>query len=169
MTYLITVPNTRVNDSWFEDVQINQSNIKHPLITDDENDTLLQPKFYKNFCVDIVSETVFDYPYPYITEKTLRPIACKRFFIVIGAAGVLELLKSKGFDTFPDLIDGSYDTITDPRERWKKLTEVISEIITRPLEDLKRLLIDNEHRLDQNLRTLSELETKEIECLRSKR
>jgi hypothetical protein len=170
MNYLAVVPWSRINDTWFEKIDngMNKEKISHPLINGlPKSNGDYQLEFYNNFCIDIVSETVFNYPYPYITEKTLRPIACKRFFIVVGAANVLKLLRSKGFDTFSDIIDDSYDSIEDAQERWEKVTSVIAETVKRPIEELKQLLKNNEERLDKNLHNLINLELTEIELLKN--
>jgi len=168
MSYFLPVPFTRVNDRWFTaispeslDARVSHELIQGPFLSDYQLD------FYRNFCVDLVAETVYDYPYPCITEKLLRPISCKRFFIVIGPAKVLHLLRSKGFDTFDDIIDGSYDDETDPKKRWLMLEEVIQKTVKMPLDDLKQALIANEHRLDRNLDLLKNLERTEIEKLRN--
>lgn len=170
MNYFTVVPWSRINDTWFQnfDGGLNNEKVSHPLINGvPKSDNNYQLDFYNNFCLDIVSETVFNYPYPYITEKTLRPIACKRFFIVVGAANVLKLLRSKGFDTFPDIIDNSYDEIEDAQKRWERVTKVIEDTVKRPLEELKQLLKDNEERLTKNLHTLINLELNEIELLKN--
>jgi len=78
--------------------------------------------------IDVVTETLFDDSRWHLTEKTLRPIACRKAFILLATAGSLEYLRSYGFRTFDGVIDESYDQVTNPKER-------ISRIIT----EMKRI------------------------------
>lgn len=75
--------------------------------------------------IEVVLETLFDDSRNHLTEKTLRPIACGKPFMLVSSPGSLAYLRSYGFKTFNELIDESYDTISDPIER---LTAVISEM-----------------------------------------
>ena len=65
----------------------------------------------------IVSETVFYYNKLHLTEKIFKPIVSKQPFMLIGAAGNLEYLKSYGFRTFSSIIDESYDRKVIPDTR----------------------------------------------------
>lgn len=171
--YIMPVPWTRCNDQLDQripTVTISQP-VGHPIIEGNPNDidTRFQAEFFSKIALDIVTETVYDYPYPYISEKTLRPIACKRFFIVVGPAGVLTLLRSKGFETFGDVIDESYDLAHDPWERWQILESSIKDFVTRPLGEIKQILRDHQDILDHNFETLKSLEDIEIsQCLELK-
>lgn len=166
MTYLTLDPWTRVNEIWV-DPTINccpiSESYKDPLIQGHKN--LLayrfQADFYKNIAVDIVTETVYNYPYPFITEKTLRPISCKRMFILVAAPGVLELLHAKGFQTFSNFIDESYDTEKDPVKRWYLICQAIEQFVTKPLDEIKSIVNKCAPILEHNFRTLVELESKE--------
>ena len=51
------------------------------------------------------------------SEKSLRPIAVGKPFILVSTPGSLEYLKSYGFETFSPWINENYDTIVDPVER----------------------------------------------------
>ena len=80
---------------------------------------------YSTSGIEIILETLFDDSRNHLTEKTLRPIACGRPFILAGTPGSLEYLRSYGFKTFNGLIDETYDTIADPAER---LTCIVNEM-----------------------------------------
>jgi hypothetical protein len=80
---------------------------------------------YATTGIEIVLETLFDDQRNHLTEKTLRPIACGRPFIMVSTPGSLKYLQSYGFETFDGLIDESYDQITDPVQR---LNAVIQEM-----------------------------------------
>lgn len=68
---------------------------------------------------EIVLETLFDDPRIYLTEKSLRPIACRQPFILMAPAGSLQYLKDYGFKTFDSIIDESYDAIEHPVKRME--------------------------------------------------
>lgn len=72
---------------------------------------------YNKCRIDVVLETLFDDERVQLTEKSLRPIACGKPFIIAGPAGSLEYLKSYGFKTYGDFIDESYDSIVDTTQR----------------------------------------------------
>jgi len=80
---------------------------------------------YAQTGMEIVLETVFDDSRWHLTEKTLRPIACGKPFMLVATAGSLEYLRSYGFETFGNFIDESYDLETDPVSR---LNAVIREM-----------------------------------------
>lgn len=84
------------------------SRITYTLDTKMINDTLDVNAFWH-----IVTETVFYYDKLHLTEKIFKPIVSKQPFMLIGAPGNLEYLKSYGFKTFDSVIDESYDTIQD--------------------------------------------------------
>jgi hypothetical protein len=124
-----------------------------------------QEEFYKKIAVDLVTESVYNYPYPFVSEKTIRPIACKRLFIIIGSPGTLALLHSKGFETFSDVIDESYDLIIDPVKRWHALEHTITDFITKPLDEIRSIVQSKKSILDNNFLTLKNLQKLEIKQL----
>jgi hypothetical protein len=83
---------------------------------------------YNNTEFEIVLETLFDDTRQQLTEKILRPIACKQPFILASTAGSLKYLQHYGFKTFGDIIDESYDTIHDPVERMKSIIKTMRDI-----------------------------------------
>jgi hypothetical protein len=76
----------------------------------------------------MVLETLFDDTRLHLTEKTLRPIACGRPFILMATHGSLQYLRDYGFRTFDGIIDETYDTITDPRQRLDAVIQEMSRI-----------------------------------------
>jgi hypothetical protein len=63
-----------------------------------------------------------------LTEKALRPIACGRPFMLAATPGSLSYLHKYGFETFHGLIDESYDSIQDPRQRLCAIVQEIKRI-----------------------------------------
>ena len=82
-------------------------------------------KDYTQTGIEVVLETLFDDTRWHLTEKTLRPIACGKPFVLAATPGSLEYLQRYGFETFAGLIDESYDSITDSKHR---LDAVVAEM-----------------------------------------
>jgi hypothetical protein len=87
---------------------------------------------YAHTGIEIVLETLFDDTRWHLTEKSLRPIACGRPFILAATPGSLAYLRSYGFETFGNLIDESYDQIIDPVKRLECITAEMSRISKLP-------------------------------------
>jgi len=83
---------------------------------------------YAQTGMEIVLETLFDDSRLHLTEKSLRPIACGKPFMLVATAGSLKYLRSYGFETFDDLIDESYDLETDPVARLNAVIREMSRI-----------------------------------------
>jgi hypothetical protein len=94
---------------------------------------------YAQIGIEIVLETLFDDARLHLTEKTLRPIACGRPFILMATAGSLQYLRDYGFKTFEGLIDETYDTILDPAERLQAVVNEMSRIAK--LDQTKKLML----------------------------
>ena len=154
--YLVTNSRTRQNDLWLKENTTIRCDVP---VTDYKNDIIKglpfveyrwQADFYQKIGVDIVTETVFNYPYPFITEKTYRPMASLRPFIIVGASHTLDFLKKIGFKTFSVIIDESYDNIVDPEERFNSVCNSIKVFVSRPLDEIKQDLYSIEHILLYN-------------------
>jgi hypothetical protein len=154
--YLITSNRTRVNDPFLKEntairCDIPVADYKNTIVKGLPNvEHRWQAEFYQKIGVDIVTETVFNYPYPFITEKTYRPIASLRPFIIVGAWHTLDFLKNIGFKTFSVIIDESYDNIVDPEERFNSVCNSIKVFVSRPLAQIKQDLYSIEHILLYN-------------------
>jgi len=100
----------------------------------------------------IVSETVFHHPYPHFTEKMTSALLSGRPFIVIGPSGSLRTLKSKGYKTFDNVVDESYDGITDPSSRMEVIFKIVEELNNRPLDQIKQNVSQSRDRVMHNRR-----------------
>jgi len=170
-------PFTGVNEHWVFDRLLNAtphtSNYKDVLIQNDSNyfhkDILdLQAEWYEHFAIDIVTETVYNYPYTQITEKTLRPILCKRMFIIIGAPKTLSWLHSKGFKTFNPFINEKYDSIINPNDRMFFLLNEIDRLCELPISTVRDAITDYSNILEDNFTLLKNIVINEFEELEDK-
>lgn len=169
---LVTHPRTRINDRFVMSTQ----QIDFSPIDVNFNDTIIkgvsgvdyraQADFYNKIGVDIVTETAFEYPYPFITEKTYRPIASMRPFIIVGPYQTLKFLKQVGFKTFSVIIDEAYDDIRDPEQRFVTVCDAIKTFVDRPLDSVRSDLAQVNDILIHNRTHLENLISFELERFR---
>jgi hypothetical protein len=107
-------------------------------------------KVIMNSFVNIVTETRYDTPFQFISEKTLKPIISKRPFILLSSPGTLALLKSFGFKTFDQWWDESYDQEKDHYKRFKMVYELTQDILSKDKETLEKYLEEMQEILDYN-------------------
>jgi hypothetical protein len=68
---------------------------------------------YGSSAVNIVNETEYFPVTGIVTEKTLLAMAAEQIPIVIGHRGIVNQCRRMGFDMFDDLVDNSYDTMSN--------------------------------------------------------
>jgi hypothetical protein len=164
---LYTKYKSRINDKFNYNYFLNHESRSDTLISKYNKDSLIQPLFLQNFCLDIVTESVFDYPQPYITEKVLRPISTKRMFIYVGPAYSLKFLKEFGFMTFSSYINEEYDNETDPKKRMMLIEKEIESFVNKPLEELKQILSNLLPVLENNFDILSGMYKSELDRIKN--
>jgi hypothetical protein len=96
---------------------------------------------YASTGIEIVLETLFDDTRWHLTEKSLRPIACGRSFLLMATAGSLHYLRQYGFKTFSGLLDESYDTIQNPRQRLQAVITEMSRVANLPQQEKIQLFV----------------------------
>lgn len=92
----------------------------------------LRPMYQQSF-VEIVSESSFVPPNFFVTEKTAHCFYGCNFPIILGGIGIVDHLRTIGFDMFDDVINHSYDQIANPFDR-----------ITAAIDNNHHLLVDAE-------------------------
>lgn len=146
-------PQSLINDFFLADTELKDNFNRHARTFDtDHRDVRLNegpdslPKEYKYWIpavkqafLYVTVETVFDYPYPFMSEKTWTPILNRRPFVVIGAVGTLARLHELGFKTFNEFWDESYDSETDCSERMKKVAKICQQICSMSVDELKQM------------------------------
>ena len=92
---------------------------------------------YFSFVMDSVLSNADDGPneFKFITEKVYRTISLHPM-IVLGCTYTLEHLRSRGFKTFPELFDESYDEIEDDYSRFMFIMDEIERVCNLPKEVL---------------------------------
>jgi hypothetical protein len=84
------------------------------------------------------------------TEKILKPIANFQPFLGFGDPGILQLLRSEGFETFCPIIDESYDSIQNPVDRFQALLGEVERLCNMSSIELKLLWSRVWPQLEQN-------------------
>jgi len=80
---------------------------------------------YADTLFNIISETSFETDSTNLTEKSFKAFANSHPFLIIGDVGSNELVRSFGFELYDDLVDYSFDSIS---ERDKRLNEALKQI-----------------------------------------
>jgi hypothetical protein len=93
----------------------------------------LQPEPYIDTYFSLVTETVFEYPYSFRTEKIWKPIAIGHPFIVASNAGYYRDLHQLGFKTFGHVIDESFDRIDNNQDRLDRIAQVVTDLCQQDL------------------------------------
>jgi len=124
----------------------------------DSNDQrYLNPQWYNDTCVSVVVETSQFDTGIIVTEKSYKPCAFYHPMLIVGQAGVLNYLKSQGFETFENLFDESYDCEADFSTRLALVIKNLGTVTQEPYSALtwQKLEHNHNHFFNQQLITKS--------------
>ena len=102
--------------------------VKHHLFGNTWGDAIVNPAAYVDTSFSLVTETIFDYPHTFRTEKIWKPMIMCHPFVVAANAGYYRDLKNAGFRTFGHLIDESFDTIDNAQDRADAVVATVKDI-----------------------------------------
>ncbi len=102
--------------------------VKHDLFNNTWGDAIVNHRCYTDTWFSIVTETIFDYPHTFFTEKIWKPIIMGHPFVVAANPGYLKDLRRAGFRTFNHIIDEHYDQIDCPRTRIERIIDTVRGI-----------------------------------------
>ena len=137
--------NKNLRDLW-RDTELHQH--RHPIIDYDFSGASYN--FIGSSGIYIVSETMFDHPYPWFSEKTISALLSQRPFILVAPQGSLRTLKEKGYKTFDDIFDETYDTISDPSDRMEAVFQLIKDISKKSLDEIIQNVLQCKGKLMHN-------------------
>ena len=115
--------------------QIDWANANTPIVYDtlwpnrEVDITKVLDKPYDDYFVEIVAETDIRST-AWITEKTVKNLCIGKPFILVGAPGSLEKIRSLGYETFSPWIDETYDTIVNAYDRIEAIKKEIDRLST---------------------------------------
>lgn len=107
--------------------------VKNELFNYTWGEIYLQAEPYCDTYFSLVTETVFDYPYSFRTEKIAKPLAVGHPWIVASNAGFYRDMRNLGFQTFDSLIDESFDSIDNSQERMDRIAAVVNDLCQQDL------------------------------------
>ena len=100
---------------------------------DHNNHQVYVPEHYENSYVNLILETLYDADQSdgaFITEKTFKPIRHGQPFVIFGTPGSIKLLKDLGYRTFDNIIDNSYDSELNNKQRFLKTVQTLKAVKT---------------------------------------
>jgi hypothetical protein len=159
--FITTVPSSRISEWEIDDQHRTvwqnhhhhfESNHKNPLIEGSPNEKSHRfniPAVSKSFLY-VALETTFDYPYPYMTEKTFRAIVQKRPFVIVGSPGSLKQLKQLGFKTFDNFWSEDYDSMENHPKRMNAVVDIVKQISSMSVDSLKELCYNMQSIIEYN-------------------
>ena len=106
---------------------------KQHLFGKDWGEIYIEPRAYENTYFSLVTETVFEYPYSFRTEKLWKPVAMGHPWIVASNAGFYRDMHNLGFQTFGHVIDESFDSIDNNQDRVERIAQVVQDLCSQDL------------------------------------
>ena len=103
--------------------------VKHLLFDFTWGDAIVNSRCYTDTWFSLVTETIYDYPHTFRTEKIWKPILMAHPFVVAANPGYLRDLRAAGFQTFGDFIDEGYDLIDCSHTRVQRIIQTVAEIV----------------------------------------
>jgi hypothetical protein len=128
--------------------------VKPALFNNDWGEIYLNAQPYLDTYFSLVTETVFEYPYSFRTEKIWKPIAIGHPFIVVANSGYYRDLHNLGFRTFNHVIDESFDKIENNQERLSRIITLVRDLCK---QDLSAFIKETQQVCKYNQQLLSEL------------
>lgn len=138
------------------DIETNNSYVKFDLFNNDWGEIYLNPAAYIDTYFSVVTETVFEYPYSFRTEKIWKPIVMQHPWIAVANRGYYKDIQNLGFKTFGNLIDESFDQIDNNQERIERISVIIEDICN---QDLPAFLAEAENICKYNYQHYLEMRT----------
>jgi hypothetical protein len=111
-----------------------QGYVKPDLFNGDWGEVYIKPEPYIDTYFSLISETVFNYPYSFRTEKMWKPIVMGHPWMVHSNQYYYRDIQNIGFRTFGHLIDESFDTMEDNLERSKRIGDIVIDLCKQDLD-----------------------------------
>lgn len=114
-------------------LQTGNTFVKYQLFDDTWGEIYLKAEPYIDTYFSLVTETVFEYPHSFLTEKIWKPIVMGHPFVVASNQGYYKSLHNQGYKTFGHLIDESFDNIETSQDRIERIAEVVEDLCSQDL------------------------------------
>ena len=130
--------------------------VKYELFDNLWGEIYLNAEPYVDTYFSLVTETVFNYPYSFRTEKTWKPMAMAHPWIIAANKGFYKDIKNLGFKTFSHLINENFDNIDNSQDRLNAISETVKDLCKSDLDSFLDAARDtceyNQHHL-KDMRT----------------
>ena len=107
--------------------------VKHTLFNNIWGEIYLNSAPYTDTYFSLVTETVFNYPYSFRTEKIWKPVAIGHPWIAVANCGYYRDMHNLGFQTFRHVIDESFDRIEHNQDRLERIATVVEDLCQQDL------------------------------------
>jgi hypothetical protein len=107
--------------------------VKFNLFNNTWGDAVVDGSAYRDTYFSLVTETVFNYPYSFRTEKIWKPIGVGHPFIAVANRGFYRDLHNLGFKTFGHVINEDFDLIDNNQERIERVASVVEDLCQQDL------------------------------------
>jgi hypothetical protein len=107
--------------------------VKFDLFKNEWGEIYLYPKPYIDTYFSLVTETVFEIPYSFRTEKIWKPIVMGHPWIAVANRGFYRDMHNLGFKTFAHVIDESFDNIDNNQDRLDRIAEIVRDLCQQDL------------------------------------
>ena len=115
------------------DIESDKQFVKYDLFNNEWGEIYIQPEAYIDTYFSVVTETVFDYPYSFRTEKIWKPMAMAHPWIAVANQGYYRDMHNLGFQSFGHLIDESFDQIPNSQDRIARIAQVVEDLCQQDL------------------------------------
>jgi hypothetical protein len=113
----------------------------------------LQKKVFEPTCISLITEPAFFEHETIITEKTIMAIYGGTIPVWVGGWRIANYMRDQGFDVFDDIVDHSYQDLTDPWDRCYYAIERNINLL-KDFDTVQKFVYNNKHRLQANLELL---------------
>ena len=111
---------------------------------------LLQTTVFEPSCYSLITEPAFYERETIITEKTIMAIYGGTMPIWVGGWRIADWMRDQGFDVFDDIIDHSYQNLSNPMDRCYEAVYRNHELL-QDFNTSKKFIEYNRDRLQHNL------------------
>jgi hypothetical protein len=117
----------------YTDQNHESSYIKFDLFNNEWGEIYLTPEPYIDTYFSVVTETVFDIPYSFRTEKIWKPIVMGHPWVAVANRGFYRDMHNLGFRTYNHVIDESFDQIDNNQDRLERIAQVVNDMCRQDL------------------------------------
>ena len=135
---------------------------KYELFNNEWGEIYIQPEAYIDSYFSLVTETVFNYPFSFRTEKIWKPVAMGHPWIVAANQGYYRDMHNLGFRTFSHLIDETFDQIANSQDRVERIAKVVEDLCRQDLAQFLKAAEDTCKYNQQHLSSMRDLVRKEF-------